>query len=92
LLRHIAERKFQIPRTIDILLCEQEVEASEKTPFDVVLSSDEVRNAYVLEEARLMKAIEDNVPDVPGKKPNTELLSEVYVNLEACGAAAAPGR
>ncbi|CAH3173252.1 unnamed protein product [Porites evermanni] len=43
LLTHIAARKLAIPPNIDVLLCEQDVEATEAPAFDVVLKADKKR-------------------------------------------------
>lgn len=40
LLRHIANRAFNIPPTIDVLYCEQEVIADDTPAVEVVLSAD----------------------------------------------------
>lgn len=40
LLRHIAKRAFNIPSTIDVLYCEQEVVADDTPAVEVVLKAD----------------------------------------------------
>lgn len=40
LLRHIAKRAFNIPPTIDVLYCEQEVIADDTPAVEVVLNAD----------------------------------------------------
>lgn len=40
LLRHIAKRAFNIPPTIDVLYCEQEVIADDTPAVEVVLKAD----------------------------------------------------
>merc|ERR1712018_511804 len=40
LLRHIGTRSLQIPPNIDVLYCEQEVMADEKTALETVLTAD----------------------------------------------------
>lgn len=40
LLRHLAQRAFPLPPHIDILLCEQEVTASDMSAVDTLLESD----------------------------------------------------
>ena len=92
LLRHIAERKFQFPASIDILLCEQEVSANELGAFEAVLSADVERTTLLAEEARLLAASEAGEADVPGQETNSEKLTKVYENLQAIGADAAPGK
>lgn len=86
LLTHIAARKLAIPSNIDVLLCEQDVEASESPAFDVVLKADKKRLQLLEEEARLV-ALSEN-----GDEAATEKLKEVYVELEAIGAASAESR
>lgn len=86
LLTHIAARKLAIPPNIDVLLCEQDVEASEAPAFDVVLKADKKRLQLLEEEARLVALSES------GDEAATEKLKEVYVELEAIGAASAEAR
>lgn len=86
LLTHIAARKLAIPSNIDVLLCEQDVEASEAPAFDVVLKADKKRLQLLEEEARLIALSES------GDETATEKLKEVYVELEAIGAASAESR
>lgn len=86
LLTHIAARKLAIPSNIDVLLCEQDVEASESPAFDVVLKADKKRLQLLEEEAHLV-ALSEN-----GDEAATEKLKEVYVELEAIGAASAESR
>ncbi|XP_068726793.1 ATP-binding cassette sub-family F member 1-like [Montipora capricornis] len=86
LLTHIAARKLAIPPNIDVLLCEQDVEATEAPAFDVVLKADKKRLELLEEEKRLV-ALSEN-----GDEEATEKLKEVYVELEAIGAASAESR
>ncbi|CAH3110028.1 unnamed protein product [Porites lobata] len=86
LLTHIAARKLAIPPNIDVLLCEQDVEATEAPAFDVVLKADKKRLELLEEEARLV-ALSEN-----GDEAATEKLKEVYADLEAIGAASAESR
>ncbi|KAL5483788.1 hypothetical protein EMCRGX_G020203 [Ephydatia muelleri] len=79
LLKHIAERQLTIPPNIDVLLCEQEVEASERSAIDVVLSADKKRLALLEEEKALLASAD----------ANTERLQQVYTELKAIGADAA---
>ncbi len=50
LLRHIATRSLQIPPTIDVLLCEQEVVADDTPAVQAILKAD-VKRTSLLEEA-----------------------------------------
>ncbi|XP_029179547.2 ATP-binding cassette sub-family F member 1-like [Acropora millepora] len=86
LLTHIAARKLAIPPNIDILLCEQDVEANDEPAFEVVLKADKKRLHLLEEETRLIQLSEK------GDEAATEKLKEVYVELEAIGAASAESR
>ncbi|XP_067057734.1 ATP-binding cassette sub-family F member 1-like [Acropora muricata] len=86
LLTHIAARKLAIPPNIDILLCEQDVEANDEPAFEVVLKADKKRLHLLEEETRLIQLSEK------GDEDATEKLKEVYVELEAIGAASAESR
>lgn len=86
LLTHIAARKLAIPPNIDILLCEQDVEANDEPAFEVVLKADKKRLHLLEEETRLIQLSEK------GDDEATEKLKEVYVELEAIGAASAESR
>lgn len=47
LLRHLAQRAFPLPPHIDILLCEQEVTASDMSAVDTLLESDVKRTGEI---------------------------------------------
>jgi len=79
LLRHIGSRALQIPPNIDVLYCEQEVVADEKTALETVLLSDEKRTS-LLNECKSLEAEQEKGKDV------TERLNEVYDELRAIGA------
>merc|ERR1712141_494961 len=79
LLRHIGSRALQIPPNIDVLYCEQEVVADEKTALETVLLSDEKRTE-LLKECKDLEAMQEKGRDV------TERLNEVYEELRAIGA------
>ena len=55
LLRHIGNRALQIPPNIDVLYCEQEVGADERSALVTVLAADEVRTALLEEQEKLEK-------------------------------------
>merc|ERR1719445_548083 len=78
LLRHIGNRALQIPPNIDVLYCEQEVGADERSALVTVLAADEVRTALLEEQDKLEKEQEKG-------KNVTERLSEVYEELQAIG-------
>merc|ERR1719278_1696259 len=69
LLRHIGNRALQIPPNIDVLYCEQEVGADERSALVTVLAADEVRTALLEEQAKLEKEQEQG-------KTVTERLAE----------------
>merc|ERR1711936_1327800 len=71
LLRHIGTRSLQIPPNIDVLYCEQEVGADERSALVTVLAADEVRTALLEEQDKLEKEQEKG-------KNVTERLAEVY--------------
>merc|ERR1719180_160311 len=79
LLRHIGNRALQIPPNIDVLYCEQEVGADERSALVTVLAADEVRTALLEEQEKLEKEQEKG-------KNVTERLAEVYEELQAIGA------
>ena len=55
LLRHIATRSMQIPPSIDVLLCEQEVVADDTTAVNAILKADVKRTALLEEADKLEK-------------------------------------
>lgn len=86
LLRHLANRAFDIPPNIDVLLCEQEVVADDNSAVDTVLKADVKRNDLLEEAKQLEKDIED------GNLKLQDRLSEVYAELKAIGADSAEPR
>merc|ERR1719232_1367453 len=78
LLRHIGSRALQIPPNIDVLYCEQEVVADEKSALQTVLMADVKRTELLKEEEALLKA-QNKGKDV------TDRLNEVYDELRAIG-------
>lgn len=79
LLRHIGSRALQIPPNIDVLYCEQEVVADEKSALETVLLAD-VKRTELLKECKDLEAQQEKGKDV------TERLSDVYDELRAIGA------
>ena len=55
LLRHIATRAIQVPPSIDVLLCEQEVVADDTPAVQAILKADVKRTALLEEAATLEK-------------------------------------
>ncbi|XP_063709132.1 ATP-binding cassette sub-family F member 1 [Culicoides brevitarsis] len=86
LLRHIAARAFAIPDNIDVLLCEQEVVADEKSAVTTILDADVKRTKLMAECKKLEAEVEG------GDLSKQDRLSEVYTELKAIGADAAESR
>ncbi|XP_075987252.1 ATP-binding cassette sub-family F member 1 [Anticarsia gemmatalis] len=86
LLRHLAQRAFPLPPHIDILLCEQEVTASDMSAVDTLLEAD-VKRTELLNEC---KALEAEIEK--GSLAKQERLNEVYAELKAIGADSAEPR
>ncbi|CEF63501.1 ABC transporter-like domain and AAA+ ATPase domain and P-loop containing nucleoside triphosphate hydrolase domain-containing protein [Strongyloides ratti] len=59
LLKHIATRKLNIPSTIDILYCEQEIKVDKTSAINAVLNSDTVRLQLIEKEKELIQKLED---------------------------------
>uniref|UniRef100_A0A673YJP1 ATP-binding cassette sub-family F member 1 n=1 Tax=Salmo trutta TaxID=8032 RepID=A0A673YJP1_SALTR len=78
LLKHIANRALSIPPNIDVLLCEQAVQA--------VLKAD-TRRLKLLEEERQLQALLEK-----GEDSVAERLDKVYEELRIIGAAAAEAK
>ncbi|XP_008483963.1 ATP-binding cassette sub-family F member 1 [Diaphorina citri] len=83
LLRHIATRALAIPSSIDLLYCEQEVEASDDSAVNIVLSADKNRVKLLKECSKLER-------DESGD--NQLRLTEVYDELKSIEADAAEPR
>ncbi|CAF4783697.1 unnamed protein product [Pieris macdunnoughi] len=86
LLRHLAQRAFPLPPHIDILLCEQEVTASDMSAVDTLLESD-VKRKELLDECKELEALIEK-----GDLSKQEKLNEVYAELKAIGADSAEPR
>lgn len=86
LLRHIATRAFAIPPNIDVLLCEQEVVATDKTAINTILEAD-VRRTEMLK-----KADELEKQFVAGDLTVQEELNDTFAELKAIGAYSAEAR
>ncbi|XP_065830149.1 ATP-binding cassette sub-family F member 1-like [Oscarella lobularis] len=86
LLRHMAERKLSIPANIDVLYCEQEVQADDTSAIQTVLNAN-------LKQIRLqdeVKRLEEELDK--GSDAASDRLQEVYDELEAMGADSAEAR
>ncbi|XP_072391227.1 ATP-binding cassette sub-family F member 1 [Diabrotica undecimpunctata] len=86
LLRHVAQRAFDIPPNIDILYCEQEVVADDNTAVETVLAADVKRNDLLAECKKLETAANSGDLEIQ------ERLNEVYSELKAIGADSAEPR
>ncbi|KAJ0181036.1 hypothetical protein K1T71_003121 [Dendrolimus kikuchii] len=86
LLRHLAQRAFPLPPHIDILLCEQEVTASDQSAVETLLESDVKRTELLNECKELEHEIEK------GNLKKQDRLNEVYAELKAIGADSAEPR
>ncbi|KAJ8679788.1 hypothetical protein QAD02_015575 [Eretmocerus hayati] len=86
LLRHIANRAFNIPPNIDVLLCEQEVVADDTPAVEVLLKADVKCNELKEECRKLEEKIEQ------GDTTIQDRLQEVYEELKAIGADSAEPR
>ncbi|XP_023210950.1 ATP-binding cassette sub-family F member 1-like [Centruroides sculpturatus] len=86
LLKHIANRSLNIPPTIDVLLCEQEVVADDTPAVEVVLKADTKREK-LLEE---MNKLESEVNK--GNIKNQSRLNDIYEELRIIGADSAEAR
>ncbi|CAF4361098.1 unnamed protein product, partial [Rotaria sp. Silwood2] len=84
LLKHIANRQLAIPPNIDVLICEQEVQADEKSALEILLMADKKRLSLLEEQKRLESQLEtSNDTDLQNK------LRHVYDELKAINADAA---
>jgi len=79
LLRHIGNRALQIPPNIDVLYCEQEVGADERSALETVLDAD-VQRVELLKKAKDLEKAQEKGKDV------VEELNDVYEELQAIGA------
>jgi len=83
LLRHIEKRILQIPPSIDVLLCEQEVVADDTSAVQVILRADVKRTQLIEESEKLEKE------QRRGNLKVSSRLNEVYEEMRAIGADAA---
>ena len=71
-MRHIGNRALQIPPNIDVLYCEQEVGADERSALQTVLDAD-VKRTELLEECKRLEteqeAGEEKIKLVPSDNP-----------------------
>ncbi|EDW65882.2 ATP-binding cassette sub-family F member 1 [Drosophila virilis] len=86
LLRHIATRAFAIPPNIDVLLCEQEVVATDKTAIETILEADVKRTKMLKKSEELEKQFAD------GDMSVQEELNDTFAELKAIGAYSAEAR
>ncbi|KAJ1489320.1 P-loop containing nucleoside triphosphate hydrolase protein, partial [Baffinella frigidus] len=104
LLMHIAHKKLAVPRNLDILLVEQEVEGSNTTPLEIVLAAGALppkpqtpnpkpQTPYTL-EIILAAAPQSLTPSTLKPQPstlnhNSSIRNQVYRRLSARGSDAA---
>lgn len=82
LMRAIARRELPIPEEMDIVYVEQEIAGCEKTPLEVVLESDTVRQGLLDEEDELTQQLTEAEANGVEADPKTvERLTEVYNKL-----------
>ncbi|XP_001355647.2 ATP-binding cassette sub-family F member 1 [Drosophila pseudoobscura] len=86
LLRHIATRAFAIPPNIDVLLCEQEVVATDKTAIETILEADTRRTQTLKKSEELEKQFAN------GDMSVQEELNDIFAELKAIGAYSAEAR
>uniref|UniRef100_A0A1B0AC44 ATP-binding cassette sub-family F member 1 n=1 Tax=Glossina pallidipes TaxID=7398 RepID=A0A1B0AC44_GLOPL len=86
LLRHIAMRAFAIPPNIDVLLCEQEVVATDKTAVETILEADVKR----LDLLNKCQKLEEQFAS--GDMSIQEELNDTFNELKAIGAYSAEAR
>ncbi|CAF1118064.1 unnamed protein product [Adineta ricciae] len=84
LLKHIANRQLAIPPNIDVLLCEQEVQADDRCALDVLLMADTKRLSLLEEQKKLEAQLETSSDSELQDK-----LRHVYDELKAINADAA---
>ncbi|ELU00846.1 hypothetical protein CAPTEDRAFT_171496 [Capitella teleta] len=84
LLKHIASRALNIPSNIDVLYCEQEVQADDTKAIDAVVNADKKRLALMQECKQLEKAEQND--------ETIERMKHVYDELRNINADAAEPR
>nr|CAH8824377.1 unnamed protein product [Trichobilharzia regenti] len=87
LLRYIATRAINIPANIDVLLCEQEVQADSTPAFEMVLKSDKKRLELLEEFEKIKSRLETE-----HSQSLVDKLNEVCEELVAIKADAAEGK
>jgi ATP-binding cassette subfamily F protein 1 len=85
LLKLLAWRQVPVPKSIDVLLVEQEIAGDDRPAINAVIAADEELTALRTEQARL-EASEDPDDDDEGR------LAEVYERLNLCGSDSARAR
>lgn len=85
LLKHIANRALKIPNNIDLLLCEQEVQADDMSAIKSVLNADKRRLELLDEEKRIL--------DIKNpSKDDLKRLNQIYDEMNAMGTDAADAK
>lgn len=75
MLRHIAKRAFNIPSTIDVLYCEQEVIADDTPAVEVVLKADIKCTELQAECKRLEELTEQGAVEVQNRLQEVIIIS-----------------
>ena len=78
LLKMIACRELAIPPNIDILYVEQEAEADESTPVEVVLKADTKRTELLRREKELQALLDNENID---ENENQEAIVSHFLNI-----------
>lgn len=82
LMRAIARRELPLPEDMDIVYVEQEIAGCEKTPLQVVLESDTIRQGLLDEEEELTEQLTEAESNGVDPDPKiAERLTEVYNKL-----------
>jgi len=92
-LRNISARKLPgVDPAMDLLHVEQEADGTDELAIDSVLAADVKRTALLEEKTKLEAELQnESISDADAKANNTR-LEEVYSELKAIGADAAPAR
>lgn len=86
LLKHISSRALNIPKSINILYCEQEIDPVETTALDVVLNSDIIRTDLLKRVQELEQDLERDL------ERDLDELNSLYEKLDSISADSAPSR
>lgn len=85
LIKHIAERKIDIPAELDLLYVEQEVPSTELSVLETVLSANKERTKLIRKRDKLLKKIESEDTKDDDQIILTEQLTKMEDELIAIG-------